>query len=155
MYGIIIVRKQEGSIIMEEKMNNEIILDNQATPQRSYKSSKVLLIIGAVIIGLTALAYLIFQSIIFIETINVQPDPEATIDPVGISNAAYVIFTLISTIIAVIIHTIGIALSAIGLVLNSRGQRKRALTLWGTLQIIIPFVIYIVGFVSMFVIQYI
>ena len=136
-------------------MNNEIVLDNQATPKRSYKSAKVLLIIGAVIIGLTALAYLVFQSIIFIETINVQPDPEATIDPVGISNAAYVIFTLISTIIAVIIHTIGIVLSAIGLVLNSKGQRKRALTLWGTLQIIIPFVIYIVGFVSMFVIQYI
>ena len=140
---------------MEEKMYNEIVSNNQGTPQKSSKSAKVLLVIGAIIIGLVVLAYSVFQLIIFIDTINVQPDPEATIDPVGISNAAYVIFTLISTIIAVILHTVGTVLTSIGLILNRQRQRLRTLTLWGTLQIILPFVIYIVGIVSMFVIQYI
>lgn len=140
---------------MEEKMNNEIILDNQSTPQKSSKPTKILLTIGAIIIGLAVLIYLVFQLGIFIDTINVQPDPEATIDPEGISNAAYVIFTMISTIIAVIFHVVGTVLTAIGLVLNSQRQKAKALYLWGALQIIIPLVIYIVGFVSIFVIQYI
>ncbi len=139
---------------MEENQNVEIITE-EPKPQKSSKSAMMLLIIGAVVIALAALVYLIFQISIFVEVINVQPDPEATIDPEGINNAAYVIITIISTIIATIVHVIGTAFSAIGLVLNGMGQKIKKLTIWGVLQIVIPFVIYVIGFLSIFIIQHV
>jgi hypothetical protein len=115
--------------------------------------ARVLLIIGAIIIILSVLAYLLFETIFFVDVMNTAPDPEATIDPVGIAKAAYVVLTIIFTVIGAILHVIGTAFSAIGLVLNAGGQRVKSYNVWGALQIAIPLIVYIIGFASIFIIQ--
>ena len=139
---------------MEEK-----IIDQQQTPQKSSKTTKVFLIIGAVIICLFALTYLIFQIALFVDVVNTPP-PDTTnnsggvqIDTEGLSAAVYIIFTIITTIVALVFHIIGTIFSAIGLVANGNGARNRKFTIWGALQIVIPFIIYVLGIVSMFIIQ--
>lgn len=123
---------------------------------RKSKASKVLLIIGAIIIILAALAYLIFQIALFVDVATVQPDPDATIDPEGINKAAYVIITIVSTIIAVIAHLVGMVVTGIGLVLNkASGERSAKRTLLGGLQMVLPIIIYAIGIVSIFIIEHV
>lgn len=107
------------------------------------RKHKVFAIVSGILCLLATLLLLIFVLPMYIDAVTTQPDPEATLDPVGVARAAYVIFGLIFGLIALVGYIPSIILGAIGLGsirANLQKGEGRISKLILTLSIIVPII---------------